>query len=239
MKVSIIVTSYFPDSKRYLDLCVESIRNLDYPKEDIEVIIVGRPDYLPEYEGVRTIAPALEKFYPPVGLNFGMKESKYDLMLVLNDDTILTRPSLRRLVDIYKSAPHVGLLMPISNDQQGRYSAWVGVNAGSYRYEQLAPIAKELMQKESAYPPALSFHDTLCIYAFMISRQVYAEVGDFDERLIGQDDIDYTMRVVQKGYMNAIAYNAIVYHFGGVSADHTLKDVREESMNRFLGKWRS
>lgn len=237
MKVSIIVTSYFPDSKKYLDLCIESIKNLDYPKEDLEVIVVGRPDYLPEYPDVKTIAPPIEKFYPPIGLNFGMKSASHELMLVVNDDTILTKQSLARLVEMYTAHPQVGLMMPISNDQQGRFSAYVGIAPGPYVYEQLNGQA--LMNSSSIYPAALSLHETLCIYAFLISKKIYAEIGDFDESLIGQDDIDYTMRITRSGYVNAIAYNAIIYHFGGVSADKTFdQETREKSMRLFQEKWR-
>lgn len=233
--VSIVITSYSPDSRKYLNLCIESIRNLDYEGE-IETIIVGRPDYLPQYEGVKTIAPPFPQFYPPIGLNFGMKEAKHDIMLVLNDDTILTKHSLRNLVETYSHFPHVGLLMPISNDQQGRYSAIVGAVPGPMKFEDVNPLL--LMNNSSIYPLGLSYHETLCIYAFMISKRVYEAVGPFDESLLNNDDIDYTMRMNQHGYANAIAYNSIIYHFGGVTADKTFsKEVRDEGIKRFMEKW--
>jgi GT2 family glycosyltransferase len=235
--VSIVITSYFPESKRYLDLCMRSIESLDYQAEK-EVIIVGRPDYLPEYKGATTIAPPLEKFYPPVGLNFGMKRAKHELMLVINDDTILTRHSLYKLVKLYQASPHVGLLMPTSNDSQGRYSACVGIPSRPYRYEELANRIQELIYNDGILPNIMSYHETLCIYAFLISKTNYQRVGDFDESLIGQDDIDYTLRVRQAGLANAISYSAIIYHFGGVSADKTFTpQIREESMRKFQAKW--
>lgn len=234
---SIIITAYSPESQRYLDLCIKSIRNLDYPGE-IEVIVVGKPGYLPRYDGVTTISPVREQFYPPVGLNFGMKHAKHDLMLVLNDDTVLTKNSLTNLVEMYVSARHIGLLMPISNDQQSRYSALIGRPPGPMKYEDFEPTSSVAMNSDSIYPPLVSYHETLCIYAFLISKEVYAKVGDFDECLIGSDDIDYTMRMNQNGYANAIAYNSLIYHFGGVSADNTFTpEIREESMKIFRMKW--
>lgn len=234
--VSIIITAYSMDSKAYLDLCVKSIKNLDYPGE-IEVIIVGKPDYAPMYEGCETIYPPFPQFYPPVGLNFGMNHAKHDLMLVLNDDTILTKNSLKKLVETYSQLPHIGLLMPISNDQQGRYSAMVGVQPGPMKLESLER-PEEIMNWDSCYPLALSYHETLCIYAFMISKRVYEAVGPFDEALVNSDDLDYTMRMNQHGYANAIAYNAIIYHFGGITADKTFTpEIREEGRQRFVTKW--
>jgi len=236
-KVSVIITSYFEKSKPYLDLCVQSVKNLDYPASDLEIIIVGRKDYLPRYEGVRTVTPNEVKFWPPVGLNYGIAKSTGEYLFVINDDTVLTRNSLKALVETYAHVPRIGLLMPISNDQQNRYAALVGTRPGPMRLDEVDE-PERLMNMESPYPLALSYHSTLCIYAFLISRKMYNEVGPFDESLIGQDDIDYTLRIGQKGYLNAIAYNAIVYHFGGVSSEQTFSAAnREESKRRFDAKW--
>ncbi len=237
-KVSIIITSYFERSRPYLDLCLRSIRGLDYPKDQLEVIVVGRKDYMPRLEGVKTVSPNEVKFWPPVGLNHGIAKSTGEFIFVLNDDTICTKDSLRNLVRALERNTQVGLLMPISNDQQSRYHANVGIVARPYRIEELEGRAHLLMAQESPYPPAYSFHQTLCIYAFLMRRAVYDQVGPFDESLIGQDDIDYTLRIGQNGLLNAIAYDSIVYHFGGVSADHTFTAAnRDESMKRFQAKW--
>lgn len=237
-KVSIIITSYFEKSKAYLELCLKSVRNLAYPKDAIEIIVVGRKDYLPRFEGVKTVSPNEVKFWPPVGLNYGIMKATGEYIFVLNDDTICTRNSLSNLVYTLENNPQVGLVMPISNDQQSRYMADVGISARPYKLGELEPRASELMDHWSQYAPALSYHQTLCIYAFLMKRSVYFDVGPFDEKLIGQDDIDYTLRIGQKGYLNAIAYHAIVYHFGGVSADQTFSaETREKSMQLFNDKW--
>jgi len=233
--VSIVITAYFEESKKYLDTCIESIRNLDY-HGPIEIIIVGKKGYLPSYEGCLTIAPERETFFPPIGLNFGIKHASHELLLVLNDDTILTKNSLKKLVEVYTNFEQIGLLMPISNDQQGKYTAIVGRPPGPMKLEDVNPLL--LMNLDSPYPIALSYHETLCIYAFLISKKVYKDIGPFDENLINGDDIDYTLRLTQKGYLNAINYNAIIYHFGGVSADKTFTpQIRKAGDDIFRQKW--
>lgn len=239
-RISIIVTAYSEKSKPYLDACIRSIKNLNYPKDRIETIVVGHPKFLPQYEGVRTIAPDLEQFYPPVGLNFGINaaDPMSEFMLILNDDTILTKNCLNELLAASMSLPQIGLIMPISNDQQHRYVASVGVPPGPHTLEAFEPNMAAIMNYESPYPPALTFHETLCIYAFMISRKTIAKVGLFDESLIGQDDIDYTYRVSQAGLLNAIAFSSVIYHFGGVTSKHTFSaEAREKSFEVFNKKW--
>ncbi len=241
-KISIIVTAYFPESKPYLDLCIQSINNLStwVWEAGAEVIIVGRPDYMPQYEGVKTVSPPLEKFYPPVGLNYGISQASKDseYFFVLNDDTILTRTSLSILAAVAEANPQIGVLMPMGNDQQSRYVADCGIRPGPKKLDDLSPIVEQLMDQKSVYPYLLSFHETLCIYAFLTSRKAFEHIGPFDEGLHNNDDIDYTLRATQLGYKNAICYQSIVYHFGGVSADHTFdKKTREEGLRLFNAKW--
>lgn len=238
-KISILITSYFEDSKRYLDLCVESVNNLYYPGE-LEKIIVTKPGYEPKYDGFITTFPNQEKFFPPVGLNHGIKTATGELFFILNDDTIVTKESLFNMLNVYQRLPHVGLLMPMSNDQQNRYQAFSGINPGPYRYENLIGNKQVLMNARSQYSGIVSYHETLCIYAFLMSKKIYETIGPFDENLIGQDDIDYTLRISRSGYANAITYDSVVYHFGGASADKTFTpEIREESFKRFNEKWAS
>lgn len=236
--VSIVITAYQPEAKRYLDLCMKSVDNLNYPKESLDVIIVGRKDYLPEFPGVRTICPDLDSFYPPVGLNYGISHSKGDYIFMLNDDTIVTKNSLGNMMKTLTINPSLGALMPISNDVQGRYCAGVGIPPGPYEYDQLAPQLNALMNINSIYQQSLFFYDELCLYAVLVKKSVHDEVGGFNERLRFNDDIDYSRRLRTKGYLNAITTDAIVYHFGGVSTKGRLSEQeRKESLDIFNAEW--
>lgn len=241
--VSVIVTSYQPKAKEYLDLCVRSIKNLNYPSELLDVIIVAPKSYAPEYGGVRTLSPDEPEYGMPRGLNFGMQASSGEYMLVLNDDVILTAFSLDRMLGAMR--PEVGLLMPIGNDQQGRYHIPLA-HVGPYTLNDIAASLHEdaagwLMNQQSPLFASercggLLFADTLCLYAFMIRREVFARVGPFDETLIGQDDIDYSLRMRQAGLLNAITLDALVWHAGGASNQLT-PEQREKSMRIFNEKW--
>lgn len=238
MKCSVIVTSYLPESKPYLDLCIASLNNL--ATKPNEIIIVGRPDYLPQYENCKTVSPKQDKFSPPVGLNCGINHASHDaeFLFVINDDVIVTKNCLDSLIYTYSTIPGIGLLMPIGNDQQARYALDAHIPPGPYKYDQLAGIAPKIMNLESKYAHGLIVHDTLCLYAMLMSRKVWEKVGPFDEALIGQDDIDYSLRSRHAGFVNAISLNALCYHFGGVSADKTFDEERRaKSLEIFNKKW--
>ncbi len=232
-RVSVIITSYHAKAQAYIDLCVQSIRNLSYAKELLDVIIVAPSSYAPQYEGVRTISPPEAEYGMPRGLNFGMNASDAEFMFVLNDDVMLTRDCLQPLVSMYRGTPGIGLLMPYGNDSNlNSYALATPIN-GPYKIEQ-APV--DYMEASSPYPPGLIIKDTLCLYAFLISREVFDKVGPFDTGLIGQDDIDYSWRSLKAGYVNAINIASLVFHAGGASNTLT-PERRDESMRIFNKKW--
>lgn len=226
-RVSIIVTAYLPESKPYLDACIDSIRNLRY--DNFETIIVGRHDYIPQYKGMVTIVPPEKVFWNSVGLNRGADwadpSSKY--FFFLNDDVVLTRECLNELVHVLENNKTIGQLMPIGNDQMGKYSCPTFS----------APIPFD-QQATGVFPPVTFTADVLCTYAVLIPREVFKAVGPYDQELLGQDDIDYSWRVALKGYKNAITTSAVVWHWGGRSADITLNaEKRERGRDIFNKKW--
>lgn len=240
-KVSIIVTAFLEASKPYLDLCIRSINNLNYP--DFETIIVSPRWYKPEYEGFRTVHPTRTDFPNAHALNFGAENAdpKSEYFFFINDDVILTKNSLSALVQSAREVENTGIFMPIGNDQQGRYMwpvPWLPV--GPWRIDQIKGHEETLMNAESPYRCGMMFHKDLCLYAVLIPRKVYEVVGGFDEGG-WKDDIDYCWRVAKLGRVNAICMNSLVYHSMGPSTSVTLgaldSQTRIDDEKRFNEKW--
>lgn len=248
-KVSIIVTSYLPENKRYLDLCMRSIANLDYPRELLDVIVVTRPGYAPMYDDAVTIAPDREEFGCAESVNFGISWASEDSKFIwtLNDDVIVTRDSLKNLVQL--AADNEIILNPTSNcDNFGLYDLILGfmsndslvtVRDRSYTYEDLSAKAEHLMNAKSFYPQGLITQPHLFFYATLIPRRVIEKLGLFDEKFkTGQDDIDYSKRAKAQNVSMAIALNAVVWHFSGATANKTMsEDMRCRNLLYFKEKW--
>lgn len=240
MNVSILVTAYLEESKPYLDLCIASINNLAYDRTKIEIIVVSPHWYQPTYPGVATVIPTKEKYYNAHALNYAASIAHGDYFLFLNDDVILTRHSLTNLVEAAQQLQNQAIVMPIGNDMQQRYHLSVHIPTGPYRIENIKPVSTQLMNLNSPYNGGFIFCETMCLYAVLVPRQIFKEVGEFDGSRQGQDDLDWTLRVRQMGYVNAIALSSLVYHAGGVSASRTFTEAsRAESMKSFNEKWPS
>ncbi len=249
MKVSIVVTTYLEKTKKYLDLCLQSIDNLSYPKELIEVILVGRKGYDPEYPNVRTIYPEQEEFHNPVGLNHGFKNIAKDsqYILMLNDDVILTKNSLTHLVNaVGNRKVFANALSPCDNGttyeiamgyQKCGDVVWFQKN--QHRYEDFPPEDYYfIMNSESMCPPGVIYASWLCQYATLMPASVIQDVGLFDENFkTGQDDLDHCIRAAKVGYRFVSVTSALIFHFGGTSAESTLNiDLRVKNIEYFKSK---
>lgn len=248
-QVSLIIQTYHPDSKRYLDLCIDSIKRLNFPKDKLEVILVARKDYAPEFDGVKTVTPDKEHYSPAHGLNFGVTQSNpnSEVLMFLNDDTILSKHSLFNMVQalgdqrlmlnpISPCDNYVSYCLHFGFPKDGQFLSLVEKH---YRYEQLKPFFEDLMNAQSVYPQGLINQDFLCMFATMISRKHFEEIGPFDENFhCGQDDIDYSKRAVEKGLRLAACLDAVIWHFGGVTVDQTLSvEQRKANARYFKQKW--
>jgi GT2 family glycosyltransferase len=182
---------------------VRSIDNLDYPRDRMEVILVGRKSYKPQYPGIITIAPNMDDFHNPVGLNIGMKACSpdSDAIIVLNDDIMFTKHSLRKLAATVLHNPNViaNALSPCDNYMN--YSLQMGfLKKGHfytfrdkfYSYEECEPYFEDMINANSIYPEGYINMPYLCSYATLISRECFNKVGFYDENFkTGQDDVDY------------------------------------------------
>jgi GT2 family glycosyltransferase len=240
--VSIIVTAYLEKSKPYLDLCIQSINNLSYPRDRMKVLIVSPPSYVPKYDGCHNLHPTKPDYYNAHALNYGAEKAYGDYLFFVNDDVIFTKNSLSNLVSLSHDLNDPGIFMPISNDQQQRYILPIPFRPGPYRLKDIHD-AQGMMDMESPYQQvkySAILCDTLCLYAVIMSRDVFNKVGPFDDSRLGQDDIDFSMRVKRAGLLNVISLQSLVFHAGGVSADITMSEKqRSDSLESFNKKWQN
>lgn len=253
-KVSIVITAYLPQSKAYLDACIQSVYNLDYPKELIDTVVVTPTWYIPEYKDVKTIHPCFGAYHNPIAVNYGFEKSNQDskYVLMINDDVILTRNSLIKMVSV--AGDNKCILGAISNcDQHEFFDADLplGLNNRQYRIEDIQDKLQAMMNADLPTGPIRMFRpQTLYLYCNLFPRQVWREVkngttpdsiGFSENFLTGFDDTDYSIRAKQCGVVLGLVTDSLVWHCSGASADITMKDLksdlRKESEAIFRKKW--
>lgn len=253
-KVTIIITTYHPSSLRYLDMCVGSIKELNYPKNKIETFIVTRKLFRPHYEDVTTICVPEESFYPARAINYasGFMAPDSEYIFTINDDVILTNNSLSNMIKMMNlTRPEQRMILngisPCDNYalnyalQFGYFkeNAFYSMPDRFYIYEDLAHDFEYLVKASSLYQMGYIKQDYLCFYATLIPRDVWNEVGLFDEGFkLGQDDIDYSWRAKKCGVKLASCLDALIWHFGGEAGSKNMSDeLRMSNVKYFEKKW--
>lgn len=183
--VSVIIPAY--NAQDTIDECLDSILNVQYPKELLEVLVVddGSQDATREkvdaHEGVKLV---LQKHGGPAAArNRGFKESTGDIVVFTDSDCIAPREWIKNLVAEMESEDVAGgSLKPASTDTEAE------------RFEQ--ERRDRLYGNQRRYVKALPS----CNLAF--KKEVLEEVGGFDEefRYASAEDYELCARVTSKGY---------------------------------------
>lgn len=212
--VSIIILNF--NGRHYLRKCLSSIAKLNYPKSKYEVILVDNASTDGSVEFVKRNFPwvkiiSLNKNYGFCGgNNRGAKIARGDYLAFLNNDTKVSKTWLIELVkaSIMYSAPICGsktLFMekPSIIEYGGAKLTIIG------RGYSISLGLKDSSEhcKLVGYP---------CAAAMLIKKDVYEELGGFDEKYFAcLDDTDLGWRAWLRGYKVLYVPTSIVYHFGG------------------------
>jgi GT2 family glycosyltransferase len=235
-KISIVIVNW--NGKKYIRQCLRSIIASNYPKDKLEIIVVDNASN----DGSDQI---IAREFPEVILirneqnlgfceanNIGIRHSKGNVIVLLNNDTFVHNEWLNEIVKIIND-PHVGivgcrLLYPDGKIIQSCGCKelfpgyWIHIAAG-------LTIDEFRMEKEFEV-------DYVCGAAMAVKRELFDKIGLLDSRFFSYvEDVDICYRARSAGYKVIIAPKAIVYHHSSASwKKFPLKRFLLDYRNRFF-----
>lgn len=232
-QISVVIVNY--NGAHYLQKCLESIYTSNTENFVIDVIVVDNcsTDHSVEfikksYQQVRIMTNEINNYVRAV--NLGISHTEADVIVLLNNDTIVQRNWVLGLVETMKKYPECGVVQSKILFTDGITINSVGVKEiEDFYFRDTGFAEKDIGQYESI--KEIEFFSGGSV---AIRRQCLKEVGNFDEDFIMFfEDIDYSIRCKKKGWKIYYTPKSIVHHRYHGTATSELSDYFC-NRNRFL-----
>lgn len=216
--VSIIIVNW--NGLSDLKDCLQSLEWIDYPNREIIIVDNGSTDGSKKYikdQKLRIKNLALIENKKNLGYaegnNIGVKKAKGDLLLLLNNDTIIENDFLSPLVEKMMSDPSIGALQPKilqypNNkliDSVGSYFIKTGF---LYHFGHNKPDQKKYQRASAVF--------SMKGACMLLRKSVIDKTGLFDTDYFAYfEETDLCMRIWLAGYKIRYYPQAVIYHKGG------------------------
>ena len=227
MKTSIIIP--VKDNEGLTENCIESIKA---NTKDYEIIIVDNGSKRPRTFGQKYIRNN-ENLGFVKAVNQGIIASKGEIVVILNNDTIVTPNWIENLEYHFKDYDMVG---PCTNSISGPQKIETETYEGN---DQLYKFAKKFNKEHKG--ESMPWY-RLVFYCVAIKREVINRLPLLDEQFTpgNFEDDDYCLRAIEAGFRLGIAQDTFIHHMGGAThktLNIDFKKLMETNLAKFQKKW--
>lgn len=252
MQLSVIILNY--NVRYFLEQCVLSVQEATRGLE-AEIIVVDNNSPDDSCQMVKERFPNVilienkENVGFPKGNNIGVERASGEYVCILNPDTVVAEDTFEKILAFAQRKSNLGIIGCKLIDGTGNFlpeskrgipTPWVAFTKISGLYK-MAPSSRLFGRY---YVGPLAENQTgeaaILVGAFMIlRRELYKEIGGFDERyFMYGEDIDFSYSVLKKGLSNYYFHDTSIIHYKGESTvkDGTYMKRFQQGMELFYEK---
>jgi len=248
MELSIIIVSY--NAKRHLHDCLTSLQQHP-PALSHEIVVVdnasadGSADVAAGFGGVQVIRSERNVGFA-AGNNIGIKASRGEHLLLLNNDTIVPSGAIDALVARMRRQPDVGVIGPRLVDGDGRAELSFGPTLtplNEWRQGRLvrglADNDPDIVREVEAMTRQEQRPDWVTGACLLVRRTDAEAVGLLDERFfMYTEDVDFCASIRARGRQVLFMPSAEIVHLRGRSAATAFAATRKAYERSHLAFYR-
>ena len=241
-RASVIILTH--DNLAFSRICLSSVlENTEYPNYELIVVDNASSDgTVEELQNIASVVPNIKvilndsnRGFGP-GNNQGLAAATGDIMVLVNNDTIVPRGWLTRL-GRHLEDPHLGIVGPATNRTCNE--AQIDIPYQTFGEFQAVARALAVQHDGERYPIRMPM-----MFCAAFRRATYERLGPLDERFeVGLfEDEDYALRAKAEGFQVAWTPEVFVHHAYHASIGKLLptgdyKRLVKLNQGRFEEKW--
>jgi GT2 family glycosyltransferase/tetratricopeptide (TPR) repeat protein len=207
--------------------CLDSLRPTLGVRDEVIVVDNGSDDdtlkELQKYSWVKVIHHDENQGFAK-GNNSGAREAQHDILVFLNNDTMLPSRWLDELIFPLDKDEKVGATGPMSNFVSG---AQLVADAAYEKTQSIAEFKKFARDWQAEHTSQIEETDRLVGFCIAIRKTAFEQVGGWDERygLGGFEDDDMCKGLTNNNWKLLICKGSFVHHTGHVTFSDNNVDV--------------
>jgi len=201
---------------KYIEKCIDSIFNQDY-KKAYEVIVVDGISSDGTYELLKKLQNKYDfklfknsKINAAAGRNIGIKNSSGEHIAFIDADAVANKDWLSQIKRVFDENNVAGVggpdLLPEDSSDKARNIGRI-MTSPLARGGKLNPSTQHSMMEEEKYVE----HIPTC--NLCLKREVFDDVGLFDEEFVKGQDLELNYRIIQAGYKLLYSPKITVVHY--------------------------
>lgn len=212
--ISVITVNY--NGFRFTCELIESLYR--YPGKIGEIIVVDNGSRNNEAEAIRQKYPEVIAIRSEKNLGFaggnnlGIRQSKGDFLLFLNNDTTIREDISQALLDVFRQIPEAGIVCPKIRFEyfpdKLQFAGFTPLSSITLRNRCIGFNETDRGQYDTLHPTSYA-HGA----AMMVPRKLIEKVGDMPEiYFLYYEELDWSEMFKRAGYKIYVTPQAIVYH---------------------------
>ena len=202
--------------------CLESLKNNDYPNYEVVIIDNGSKDKFSISDSKIKVIYNKENLGFSGGNNIGIKyalENEADYVLLLNNDTIVSKDFLSKLVDVAESNNSYGIIGPKIYHYEEKDKIWFAGGIINWLYNKGTMKGFNEIDEGQYDEPEIQKTDYITGCCALIKREVIEKIGLMpQEYFLYYEDTDWSLKAQKQGYECLFVPKSSIWHKGSKSS---------------------